>query len=309
MKSELKSLRKTAALGLILGAAGLWTACGETPQGDTAITETSSSEAVPTGEEKERAERVKHIFHAVPSPMEMASMLKRTGAQYDANLLNDVKNVNSYNTARSKALNLGIYGAGLSYASVFNQNQESIIFLSCTKKLADKLGVSKAFDEETIERMEANVDNRDSLLNIVSETYYLLDAYLKENGREHISAMVIAAGWIEGLHISTSVARGSEAPSEELMTRIADQKISLGNLIDLVEAYNTDNKLEEIHSDLLALREVFNSTVQTEKGETALQTAEDGTAVIGAKTKTQFTAEGLESIYTAVNEIRTRYIS
>lgn len=309
MKREMTSLKNAAALSLIFGAAVLWTSCGDAPQGDAAITATEASEPVANGEEKERAERVKHIFHAVPSPMEMASMLKKVGAQYDAHLLNDVKNVNSYNTARSKALNLGIYGAGLSYASVFNQNQESIIFLSCTKKLADKLGVSKAFDEETIERMEANVDNRDSLLNIVSETYYLLDAYLKENGREHISAMVIAAGWIEGLHISASVAKSSEAPSDELLMRIADQKISLANLIELVEAYNTDNRLEEVHNDLIALRDVFDSNVKTKKGSSSVKTADDGTAVIGAVTETQVSAEGLNAIYEAVSEIRTRYIS
>ncbi len=287
----------------------LLTSCGETPRGDDAITQTEGSRDAQNGMLDSKAKQVKTIFHAVPSPMEMASMLKKAGAQYDASLLNDVKKVNDYSTSKSQALNLGIYGANLSYASVFNQNQESIIYLSCAKKLADNLGVSNAFDEDAIERMETNIDNRDSLLSIVSETYYMLDAYLKENGRDHISAMVIAAGWVEGLHISTSVATQSNNPSSELMERIADQKISLVNLIDLVEAYNENNQIDEILGDLQTLSELFALVVKVDQAETATTHAAGGTPMIGATVNSIITADGLEKLHATVSEIRTRYIS
>ena len=301
--------QKTAGICLIVASAAFWTACGEAPKGDDAITDTEATAAADGQNDLDKAERVKHVFRAVPSPMEMASMLKKTGATYNADLLNDVKNVNKYNTSRSQALNLGIYGAGLSYTSVFNQNQESIIYLSCAKKLADNLGVSKAFDDETIERMESNVDNRDSLLNIVSETYYMLDAYLKENGRENISAMVVAGGWVEGLHISTSVAMSSEKPSDELLSRIADQKISLKNLIELIEDYNTGEKLDEVLTDLKTLSDVYETAVKVETSESKKSKDSDGMAVIGDNVTTTFSPKGLEEIHRAVQEIRARYIS
>jgi hypothetical protein len=223
-------------------------------------------------------------------------------------LLNDIKRVDSYTTARRKALNLGIYGADLSYASIFNQNQESIIYLSCTKKLADKLGVTKAFDENTIERMEANVENRDSLLNIVSETYYMLDAYLKENGRNHISAMVIAAGWVEGLYLATTIASNEGAGNEKLMDRIAEQKLSLDNLTELVKAYNDDEQLNDILVDLKKLNTAFKD-VKIEKEESNVTTGSDGVATIGGKTNTSISPESLKEISAIVAEIRTRYIS
>lgn len=307
--NKMNPRKKIFGVCLFAASAALWTACGESPQSDDAITDTEVNATASEQNDLEKAERVKHVFRAVPSPMEMASMLKKTGATYNVELINDVKNVNTYNTSRSQALNLGIYGAGLSYASVFNQNQESIIYLSCAKKLADNLGVSKAFDDETIERMESNVDNRDSLLNIVSETYYMLDAYLKENGRENISAMVIAGGWVEGLHISTSVAMSSDNPSEELMNRIADQKISLKNLIELIEDYNSGDRLEEVLTDLNTLKAVFDKAVTVEKGESQISEDNDGTAVIGGTVSTSFSEGGLGEIHRAVQEIRTRYIS
>lgn len=283
--------------------------CDTTPATDSAITNSLPPVEAPLNEESaENAAKIKSIFYAVPSPMEMATLLKRSGAQYNMEILNDVKNVNNYTSARSRALNLGIYGADLSYASIFNQNQESIIFLSCTKKLADNLGVTKAFDENTIARMETNVENRDSLLNIVSETYYMLDAYLKENKRDHISAMVIAAGWVEGLYLATTIANMDENPQSALLTRIAEQSLSLDNLIELVSAYNSDQKLNMILADLEQIQTAFDGVGIVSEKSTVKKVA-DGTTLIGGKTTTMISRESLDEITKVVSDIRTRYIS
>src|SRR5690554_2259170 len=254
------------------------------------------------------AKKVRDIFYSVPSPMEMASILKRTGATYDMTLLNDVKKVHSYSSARRQALNLGVYGADLSYVSVFNQNQEAIIYMSCTKKLADNLGVSKAFDDQMIERMETNVDNRDSLLSLISETYYMLDAYLKENDRDHISAMVIAAGWVEGLYLATSIASSDGEVDMSLIQRIAEQKISLDNLRDLVNTYNRRNQLDGIANDLDKIHEAYHEVSISSEGSN-VEKLSDGTTRIGGKTKVEMSQKTLEVITRVVSEIRSNYIS
>jgi hypothetical protein len=304
MKLNEKHLRFAPLLAIIM----LIASCGDAPQADNAITDTVVETEETAEENDETLAKVQNIFYTVPSPMEMATILKRTGAEYDMKLLNDVKKVNDYTTAKSKALNLGIYGADLSYASIFNQNQESIIYLSCTKKLADKLGVSKAFDDNTIERMEANVENRDSLLSIVSETYYLLDAYLKENDRDHISAMVIAAGWVEGLYLATTIAAKGDASEEALVKRIAEQKLSLDNLIALVEAYNTGGQLDDIEADLDKLNTAYQD-VNISKGSSGISKDENGVVTLGAKTETTISPEALAEITRLVSEIRAKYIA
>jgi hypothetical protein len=292
-------------LSLLISIAFL-TSCGDSSQSNADITDSQLNEG--ESELGDYSTRVKDIFHAVPSPMEMASMLKKVGAQYDAKILNEVKNVNLYTSARSQALNLGIYGADLSYASVFNQNQESIIYLSCVKKLADNLGVTKAFNDDTIERIETNVDNRDSLLTIVAETFYELDSYLKENGREHISAMVIAAGWIEGLYISTSISGANQSPNEELMQRIGEQKLSLANLKELVNAYNSEGLLDEIANDLKTIDKAFEG-VTIVQGASGVTTDQDGNTVVGSPTTVTISDEAFQNIKTVVSEIRLRYVS
>ena len=147
-------------------------------------------------EEKEmvinKVEEVKSIFYTLPSPIETASLLQKAGAKYDGSILNPVINISRYELASMKALNLGIYGSDLSCASVFDQTQEVMFYLSSCKKLADGLGLEKAFDTETMKRMEENINNKDSLLQLISDSYWLADSYLKENDRSNLSALIIS---------------------------------------------------------------------------------------------------------------------
>jgi hypothetical protein len=291
---------------IALFSLSLWS-CNDGAVNDESITnaEVSADDSIEPSEES--VTKVKEILHSVPSPLDMAAILKKSGAGYDADFLNKVRNVNEYSSAQQQALNLGVYGADLSYASIFNQNQESILYLSCTKKLADKLGLSKAFNDEVIERMEMNVDNRDSLLTIISDTYYNLDSYLKENDRDHISAMIIAAGWIEGLYLGTQIASSSESVSPKLMQRIAEQKISLENLVALVMSYNTSGSLDFILDDLEQISEAYENVSINESKNTVTE-GEDGVTQIGGKTEIDISAQDLEKLTKIVSEIRQGYV-
>jgi len=113
---------------------------------------------------------VKEIFYSLPSPLETAMILKQAGAKYNEELLNPTGNVSKYVTNKSMALNLGIYTTDLSYASLFDQTQATINYMNASKKMAEGLGILNAIDEDIIERLEANVNNRDIIMDIISET-------------------------------------------------------------------------------------------------------------------------------------------
>ncbi|HKK39692.1 MAG TPA: hypothetical protein VJ949_09770 [Cryomorphaceae bacterium] len=291
---------------IALFSLSLWS-CNDGAVTDESITNAEVSSEKSKEVSDETTTKVKDILHSVPSPLDMAAILKKSGARYDADFLNKVRNVNEYSSARQQALNLGIYGADLSYASVFNQNQESILYLSCTKKLADRLGLSKAFNDEVIERMEMNVDNRDSLLTIISDTYYNLDAYLKENDRDHISAMIIAAGWIEGLYLGTQIAKSSKSASPKLVERIAEQKISLNNLIALVMSYNDSGNLDFILDDLKKIEDAYAS-VSINESKNTVSEGTDGVTQIGGKTEVIISDEDLANLTNIVFDIRQGYV-
>ena len=234
-------------------------ACG----GDAEVEQDITNETQDTITVK-RAEKAQKVFQTVPSPYETASIFEEAGATYNPEITNPVENVNNYTTADKQALNLGIYGADLSYANIFDQTQESMFYMNCAKKMADVLGVSSAFTPETIERIEVNMNNRDSMMNIVNDSYWICDAYLKENGQDNLSALIIAGGWIEGLYLGTK-SLNKENPNEDLMKRIADQKLSLTNLLYLLASYDHE-AVKQLSSDLQELKMVYDKITE-EEGE------------------------------------------
>ena len=64
--------------------------------------------------------------YPLPSSFDVTKLLVEAGASYILNLCNPVDNVNRYISLKSRALNLGVYGADLSYAATYNQAQETI---------------------------------------------------------------------------------------------------------------------------------------------------------------------------------------
>lgn len=261
---------------LTLAIVLLFAACG----GDPPVQDTLKDGSADSLALSERMGRTRKIFYNIPSPMETAALLKKAGAAYNGKILNDVKNVDKYTAASQQALNLGVYGADLSYASVFNHTQESMFYTSCARRLADKLGVTSAFSDSTLELMEKHQNDRDKLLDIISETYWDMDRYLKVNDRENISALMIAGGWVEGLYIATQVARSNATP--ELRQRIAEQKLSLADLLALMDTYGTeDPSVNKVRDDLRSLNDLYAEVQAGSGGVTA--TEENGVTVLGAE--------------------------
>ncbi len=80
---------------------------------------------------------------SIPSPLQTAMLIQKTGSAYDKSILNTKENMNQYATDFSKALNLGIYGADLGYVNMYSKTQDAISYLAAVKKLSDDVFKSK----------------------------------------------------------------------------------------------------------------------------------------------------------------------
>ena len=280
--------------------------CGEAPKqaADDAQANTEvSMQDVEGSAVASRKETIKKIFYTIPAPVEMASLIQSTGADFNGDNLNSVDNVNNYVTRKQKALNLGVYGANLSYATMFERSKESLYYLSAVRQLADQLGASNVINDDLITRVEANKENKDSLLVIVSDTFWSLNAKFKEDNMEDISALVIAGGWIEALHLANSHVAGNDA----LRTRVAEQKYSLDDLISLFGTYENQENLADVLADLNQLKTVFDQ-VEIKKGKTETSQDESGTTVIGGANVVSMSDATLQQIINTTRDIRSRYI-
>ncbi len=285
----------------VLTATALMVGCN----GDNGNVENQIDDSVATGKNPDEFNKAKQVIYGIPSPIETAMLMKRAGAKYNQDYLNPISNLGNYTTTKSMALNLGVYSTDLSFASMFDQSQASIKYLSATKKLADDLGILNAIDKTIITRMETNINNRDSLMQIISETFMNSNSFLKENDRAEIAAIILAGGWLEGLYVGSQVAKNT-ASNKELIERIADQRLSLNTLISLMGEYKDDPNVKEVLPDMQRLKAIFDK-IQTSSSKMEV-TEKNGKSIISSKSEVKVTTEVFNEICKTVAEIRTNII-
>ncbi len=250
--------------------------------------------------------QAKQVFYSLPSPIETAMLMKRAGAKYDENLLNSITNIPNYSTTLSKALNLGIYSADLSFVSMFDQSQASIKYLSATKRLADDLGILNAVDQSYIKRMENNINSRDSLMEIISETFMNSNAFLKENKRPELAAIVLAGGWVEGLYIATQITKNT-SDNQELRDRIIDQRLSLTTLLALLDKYKSDENIKTISDDFMKIQKVYDNIDVSTSEIKAVVDKESNVTTLESTTSSTFTEDDFTVLSNLVSDIRNNY--
>ncbi len=268
--------------------------------------ESESSSTVDTNGMSAKTSMAKNVFYSIPSPIEISSLLKKAGATYDKKYLNSANNVSRYTSTPSMALNLGVYGADLSFTSIFDQSQESMSYLNGCSKLSQGLGIASAFNETILKRIEKNLSNKDSLLDIVADAYWTSDATLKENQQENVASLIIAGGWIEGLYIATQIA--SSTNNKAIMQRIGEQKLSLNNLIGLLDAYKNDDAVKTTSEQLVDLKTVFDPIEMTNSRAAATTDEATGVTTISNESTVDLSVEQLKAISEKIQVIRNSII-
>lgn len=243
---------------------------------------------------------------SIPSPIQTAMLIEKSGAQYDKVYLNDAKKVTSYATNYQKALNLGVYGADVGYVTIYDQSQDALKYLSVINKLSDELGITGAFDENTIKRFESNFGKRDSMLNLVAVAYRNADAFLKDNDRLNVGALVLAGGWIETLYFSTQIAVKDK--NQDVINRIGEQKYTLNNIVKMLTPYYNQPEYDELVNDLIELAYDFDAIdIQYTYEKPQVDIANKKTK-INSKTKVVITPEHLKAIAERVKTIRNKIV-
>jgi hypothetical protein len=253
-------------------------------------------------------QKAQKIFHALPSPLESAMLIKSTGARFDADLLNKIGNADSYVTNKSMALNLGIYTCDLSFASLYEQTQLIINYMNAAKKMADGLGILKTIDQQTIDRLEENINNSEVIMEIVSDTFMNSNSYLEDNGQSAIAAIVLVGGWFEGLYISTQLVDMKNFNGNKLVGRIIDQKLTINIIMDLLESNKGNPLIDELIIQVKKLKSVFDKITITTSRVRPEYNKESNTTTLRSDVKTDMTPEVFKELAATVAEIRGTFV-
>ena len=135
-----------------------------------------------------------------------------------------------------------------------------------------------------------------------------MDAYLRENQRGHLSALMITGIWVEGMYLATQVAKGN--PDPVLYNRIGEQKLNMNNLFLILNAYKNQKQIQDLIDTLNEIKKEFDQVEITyEMGEP--ETVEqDGMILIvqDERSIVHITDEQMQKIIQVTEKVRNQLI-
>jgi hypothetical protein len=203
----------------------------------------------------------KEFKYPIPTSFQVTKLLEEAGAAFVLAITNPVENVDRYETQRSKALNLGIYGADLSYASTYNKKVETRKLLQASKQLIDGLEISNVFDQSMADRIEMNIEEKDSLVAIITQSFYDTHQQLNKNGQDKLALLVVVGSWIEGLYITSNLAISSNY-DKKIMDTVSSQKIAAKRLAELCEKYKDDSDVKSILPLIRFMNLIYDGVIE-----------------------------------------------
>ena len=228
------------------------------------VTSTSSCKNRGTGEQRkiemDEADTILNQMekkvYPLPTSAEVIRMLTDLEVGYIFGIANPVENSKKYIKSTDRAINLGGYGADLSYATLYNMQQEVLNYLSALRSLANELNMTQIYDESWYEKIRKNFDNRDELVKILTEAFQSTYAYLVENNQETLALLVVGGAWVEGMYLTTHVSEAAYQVAG-ISRNLLEQKESFNTFLEITKPYENEEDIRNFLAILEPIKKVY----------------------------------------------------
>ncbi len=270
-----KIFTKMLVVVMILTAAGTYS-CQN--RGETKKQKTLDSVEL-QGLERQIEENV----YPLPTSAEVIRQLTDMDLGYILGATNSPDNANNYVESYNRSVNLGIYGADLSYVTLYNMQQDVINYLTAIRTLALEQNLSKIYDESLYDRVKANFDTRDTLVAILTEAFDNTYSYMVDAGQGNLAMLMVGGAWVEGMYLTLAVSEsGGHLAGFE--ATIIEQKKSFELFEGLCAPYAEDPLVARMLTTVQPIRDVY------------------------ATLSTSLTMENIETMKAAVNKVRAELV-
>ena len=232
--------------------------------GFTCLSSCSSCNNRKTAKQKKaEKEEVKQIqgqiesnVYPLPTSAEVIKMLTDLEVGYIIGISNPVENSKKYFSSTARAINLGVFGADLSYATLYNQQQGVINYLDAIRSLANELNMSKIYNEDLYTKIKQNFDNKDELVKILTSSFNDTYAYLSENDQQPLALLVVGGAWVEGMYLTTHVSEAAYQVAG-ISKVLLEQKKSFDLYLDITKPYLNDPSVSDFVKLLDPVKKVY----------------------------------------------------
>ncbi len=242
-----------------------------------------------------------------PSPVQTALLFRQLGIGYQKELPLPVEKAETLTGRAASALALGMYGADLAYVTIQRDGNRSLSTLATMEKLSTGLDLSNAFDKALLDRFKRNVSSEDSLLMLTGTAFRAADEYLKVNGRDETSALVLAGGWIESLYLTVNAT--SSKGDQVIAQRVGEQKRTLDDLVQLVEGVNKEGSCDAVLAELKKLQAAYAGVTSSYVFEKPVTDAKTKTTHINSTSTITITPDQIRAIGEQVIRMRASILA
>ncbi|HEY5748771.1 MAG TPA: hypothetical protein VIU12_22030 [Chryseolinea sp.] len=147
-------------------------------------------------------EQRKMFFNNLMEPAEVAAQLQFTAAEFNPALMSDPKGYVQYTGNEVKAAaNLGIYLSDLNYSIAYKQAATTKEYFTAAHELSKAIGGEKGVMEFLMKRYQDNINQNDSVKNVVGDLLKKSTSQLQGTEKEKLAGIAMAAYQIENLHL------------------------------------------------------------------------------------------------------------
>ncbi|MBG0858729.1 MAG: hypothetical protein IQL11_04440 [Bacteroidales bacterium] len=196
-----------------------------------------------------------HVY-PLPTSAEVIKMLTDLEVGYNFGITNPIANTKKYFNSAAKAINMGVYGADLSYVTLYNIHQEVINYLGAIRSLANELNMSKIYDASVYDSIKANFDNKDELVKILTNTFEETYGYLSRNDQKAHALLVVGGAWIEGMYLTTHVSAAAYNVAG-ISKNLIEQKSSFELYLEITAPFLSDPIIGDFVKLLDPIKEVY----------------------------------------------------
>jgi len=247
--TKIQSGLALVALFLIIAMTGCNNAATNDQNANTAAADTIKKEVILSPESQ-------NTLYALPTPFEVTTLLQKAKAGFIFDITNPPANVDKYSTEMSKALNLGVYSADLSYSATYNRTDETNKFLACTNKLADQLGIAGVYDQSLLDKVKKFKNNKDSLIGLISKIFSQTNNFLASNNRTKVAVLIAAGAFSEGLYLTASLGEVAK-DNTKIMAVISGQIDNHMKLLTILQAYQEDENMKPVVDGIAKLKPIW----------------------------------------------------
>jgi hypothetical protein len=200
-------------------------------------------------------EITKNVY-PLPTSAAVIKMLTELEVGFIIGIANPAENVKKYYTSASRSVNLGVYGADLSYATLYNYQQEVNTYMDVIRGVANDLNMSKIYNAALYDSIKKNFDNRDKLVDILTNAFNDTYTYMSENDQQTLALLVVGGAWVEGMYLTTHVSEAAYQVAG-ISRVLLEQKKSFELYLDLTRPYMDDPMIGDFVKTLDPIKKVY----------------------------------------------------